>query len=440
MKRWQLLRLGLFQLAAGAVSVIFLGVVNRVMRVELGIDLFLVSLLVGGGHYLGALVAIPFGHYSDTHRLGGYHRTVYALGGTLVTALILAASPFVALWISQHQSPFGIALAFLFFLAEGVSTFVAGTAYLALIADLTTDQERGQVTGVVWTLLMVGIIATGIGTGLVLRVYSFGGFLTLTLAGAAAAITLSWIALFNQERSQTSAVSSSADGQARPQPSFRQALSLLLSSPTARWFAAFLLLSMFSYFMQDAILEPFGGEVFGFDAARTARFNSYMGVGVITGMLAGGLWLIPRFGKPRITALGCWLQGGAFGLLAFSSFAGRSAWLPLAITFLGLGAGFFTVGGVSMMMDLTFAEHTGLFVGTWTLVQAVAKGPAAIAGGALQTTLMGSGATAAQAYAGVFFFEGLGIVISIFFLSRVGVRAFRSRFEALDRVIAHAAD
>jgi len=59
MSRGALLRLGLFQLAAGGISVLFLGVLNRVLRVELGLDLFTVSLLVGGGHYLGALVAIP---------------------------------------------------------------------------------------------------------------------------------------------------------------------------------------------------------------------------------------------------------------------------------------------------------------------------------------------------------------------------------------------
>ena len=72
MSRLQLLRLGLFQMAAGGLSVLFLGVLNRIMRVELGIDLFVVGLLVGGGHYLGALVAIPFGHYSDTHSLAGF--------------------------------------------------------------------------------------------------------------------------------------------------------------------------------------------------------------------------------------------------------------------------------------------------------------------------------------------------------------------------------
>jgi BCD family chlorophyll transporter-like MFS transporter len=165
-----------------------------------------------------------------------------------------------------------------------------------------------------------------------------------------------------------------------------------------------------------------------------------MGAGVIAGMLTGGLWLIPRFGKPSITSLGCWLMGGAFALLAYAGLNGQASLLPLAILCLGLGAGFFTVGGVAMMMDMTFAAHTGLFVGAWTLVQAAAKGPAAIIGGALQTALVNAGATAAQAYAGVFAFEGVGILLSIFFLSRVGARVFQQQAESFERVLAHTAD
>jgi BCD family chlorophyll transporter-like MFS transporter len=435
MQRSRLLRLGLFQLAAGSTSVIFLGVVNRVMRVELGLDLFVVSLLVGGGHYLGALVAIPFGHYSDTHRLAGYRRTAYALGGAVVTALLLAVSPFVAIWLSTHQTLPGFALGFLFFLLEGISTFIAGTAYLSLITDLTTETERGPATGVVWTMLMVGIIATGIGTGVILSRYSYSAFLTLTLAGAAFALLLALAALLGQEKRAPGSAPSIA-----PAPGLRASLRVIARSAQTRWFAAFLLLALFSYFMQDVILEPFGGEVFRLDAAHTARFNAYMGTGVILGMLLGGLALIPRFGKPRITALGCWLQAGAFALLAFASVSQQVHWLSLAITVLGFGAGLFTVGGVALMMDMTSTEQTGLFVGAWTLIQALAKGPASIAGGALQTGFAALGATPAQAYAGVFAAEGLGVLVAVYLLSRVGVAAFRHEVASFGTLAAEAMD
>ena len=59
MNRTQILRLGLFQMAAGGLSVIFLGVLNSVMRVELGMDLLLVRFLIGGGPVSNTDLRLP---------------------------------------------------------------------------------------------------------------------------------------------------------------------------------------------------------------------------------------------------------------------------------------------------------------------------------------------------------------------------------------------
>jgi len=436
MGRGRLLRLGLFQLAAGSSSVIFLGTVNRVMRVEFGLDVFLVSLLVGGGHYLGGLASIPFGHYSDTHRLGGYRRTAYALAGALITALCLAAAPLVVQWLAAHQTPLAWSLGFLFFLTEGLATAIGGTAYLALIADLTTERERGPATGVVWTMLMVGIIFTGIASSVVLDPYSFARFETLAWLAAGFALVLAVAALAGQEPRVTAAPAA----QAAAGPGFAASLRLLLSSRQARWFAAFLGLALFSFFMYDVILEPFGGEVFGLAAGVTSRFNSYLGVGVILGMLLGGTVLIPRFGKPRITGLGCWLMGGAFALLALAGFTEAERLLTLAITALGFGSGLFTVGGVALMMDLTAARHTGLFAGAWTLVRTLATGPASVTGGALVAGFAGLGATAGQAYGLVFALEGVGVIVAAFLLAHVGVQSFQREMAPFGQVASEAMD
>jgi BCD family chlorophyll transporter-like MFS transporter len=291
MRRLQLIRLGLFQLGAGASSVIFLGVVNRVMAVELGINIQIVSLLLSA-HYLGGLLTMPLGHYTDTHPLAGYRRTFYALGGALVAAVCLALSPGVVLWLAANQGPLTFGLGFLFFLLEGVGTAMAGTAFLALLADLTTEKERGPASGIAWTFLMVGIIAAGISIGVVLKPYSPAAFISLALAGAVLVVVLVLVALLGQEKRVTAALP------AAPARSFVAALRLLLSSAQARWFAAFLLLSLFSFFVQDVILEPFGGAVFGLAVNVTSRFNAYLGTGVILGMLLGGTVLI-RVGKPH---------------------------------------------------------------------------------------------------------------------------------------------
>jgi BCD family chlorophyll transporter-like MFS transporter len=423
MKRTTLLRLGIFQLTAGGLSVLFLGVLNRVMRIELGLPLLTVSVLVGGGHYLGALIAIPFGHYSDRHALAGYKRTSYILLGAIIVALLLAFSPSVVSWLALDPSWFRTLLSFLFFLLEGIATYVAGTAYLSLITDLTEDSERGQATGLVWTLLMVGIILTGVGSSVVLESFSFSKFVLLFELGAIASIMLAMFALWRQEPRYSMA-------KAPPKGRLRSSLKMIAANHQARWFGAFLFISMFSYFMQDVLLEPFGGEVFGLSASATTRFNAYMGIGVVGGMLAGGLRLIPNLGKRRVTAIGIVIMIGAFSGLAGTALVGVASSLPLIIIFLGLGAGFFTVGGVALMMDMTSREYTGLFVGAWTLLQALAKGPTAIIGGGLQSILVAFGSSPAQAYAGVFILEAVGLTLGLIFLRQVAVDRFRGDVES----------
>ncbi len=418
MTRSQLLRLGLFQMAAGGLSVLFLGVLNRVMRVELGLDLLVVGLLVGGGHYLGALVAIPFGHFSDIHSIGGYRRTFYIALGVTLAGLILVLSPWVVRWLALAPTPLNVSAAFIFFLLEGVATFVAGTAYLSLIASRTTSKERGPATALVWTLMMVGIIITGIGAATFMHTYTFDRMVSLFAIGFAAAMLLAVIALWRQEpRNRTES--------GPPSQSLRTALALLLHSQQSRRFAIFLMVGMFSYFMQDVILEPFGGEVFLLPPSETTRFNAYMGVGLVSGMLVGGMRLIPRMGKRGVTGFGCWIMIGAFAGLAASGFLQSARMLAAIITMLGLGAGFFTVGSVSLMMDMTSSQHTGLFVGTWTLVQALAKGPASLLSGGLQGAFLAVGALPGQAYGAVFTLEATGLLLAILLLRRVGVRRFQ---------------
>ena len=431
MRFQRILRLGLFQLAAGALSVLFLGVLNRVMRVELGLDLLTVTVLVGGGHYLGALIAIPFGYYSDRHPIAGFRRTVYILLGSLVAIVVLVSSPSLVRWIAEQPDGGRIATGFFFFLLEGISTYIAGTAYLSLITDLTEQDERGQVTGWVWTLLMVGIIFTGILSGFALEPYSIERVMLLFSLAAGTVLVLTLIALAGQEPKTSSLPSEDREN-------LRGAFSTILNNQQARWFGAFLFLSMFSYFMQDVLLEPFGGDVFALSPAETTRFNAYMGLGVVAAMLVGGIYLVPRRGKPWTTSFGVVLMALSFGGLAASSILEFSAALPLVILILGVGSGFFTVGGVALMMDMTSTAHTGMFVGAWTLVQAIAKGPTAIVGGALYTGLASVGLTVGQAYAGVFIIEAGGLLVSLLFLRRVTVEEFKHSLESFGKVAAEA--
>src|SRR3989304_195013 len=98
----RLLRLGLRQFAAGMLSVLAVGILNRIMKVEMGLDLGLVSLVIGA-HYFAAPLAIPLGHNSDRRSLRGYFRMPYILAGTLVTILATLSAPFIALHLEDQQ-------------------------------------------------------------------------------------------------------------------------------------------------------------------------------------------------------------------------------------------------------------------------------------------------------------------------------------------------
>ena len=434
MSRRSLFRLGLYQLGAGIVSVLLLGVLNRVLRVEMGLDLLVVGIVVGGGHYLGALAAMPFGYFSDRHPFWGLHRTPFIIGGIGLVCLALAAAPFVVRELAMRGGGIWVAGAFVFFLLEGIATYIAGTAYLALITDLTAERDRGRAVALVWTLLMGGILAGVFFTVITLREYSFAS-LSLSFAVAAGSVlTLAIAALWHQEPRAT------AKPRQNQGASFSESFKMLASSRPARCFFAFLVVGLFATFMQDVVLEPFGGEVLKLPVRATSLFNAYQMVGVIAAMWVGGARLIPRYGKEKVTAWGAWVQAGAFALLAVSSVL-QWAWLANpAILALGIGMGLFTVGGVSLMMDMTQTGQTGLFVGAWTLAQALAKGPAAVASSGLHNAARAIGAEPAAAYATVFLVEAAGLAVAVWLLHRVGVPRFSREAVPFSSVLTQSVD
>jgi len=428
MNRLQVLRLSLYQFWMGAVSVLMLGTLNRILRVEMGLDLALIGLTLGGAHYLAALVSIPIGHRSDSHSYNGYHRLPYIVAGTALAVLAVATAPFVAAFAAADPSPLRLVLAFAFFFMEGLGVNVGATAYLALVTDRTGEAERGRVVSIIWTVMMFGILAGALGGARYLQDYSFNRLVALFGLAAVTVVFLSLLALWGVERPRPAAGSSGA-------PTLRTALTVLQRSRQTRLFFAFLLLGLFFHFLQDIILEPFGGEVLGLSVRQTTLFNAYNMVGVITGLLVGGGLAIPRWGKKRVTAAGNLIGVVAFSLLAAISLRQEPGLVTLAIILMGLGTGAFTVGGVSLMMDLTVQGQAGLFVGAWTLAQALAKlGSSVFSGVAYDAILSATGGTH-LAYAAIFAIEATGLLLVTALLLPVSAHAFRREISDLEHTL-----
>ena len=420
----RILRLGLRQFAAGMLSVLTLGILNRVMKIELGLNLTLVSLVIGA-HYFAAIIAIPFGHRSDKHSWRGYHRTPYIALGTALTALATALAPFVAFFLAgQDGSLPAAAIGVGLFLLMGTGMYVAGTTYLSLITDLTVEEERSKVIAITWAMMMAGILA-GVFLGVwVMEHYSSERLVTLFLMMAGLVVGLTALAVWGQEPPRAIRPSAKA-------LTLKQALRLLTTSQQTLFFFAFLFGGIFFLFVQQMALEPFGGDVFGLSVKETTFFNAYQMVGVLLGMGMTGGWLARRLGKKAATGLGAVVSAIAFALLAVASIG---SYLPLVkpgIFFMGLGMGIFTVGGLALMMDLTVKEQVGLFMGAWTLAQALANGLASVGGGILHDVGFGLWGSEAGAYALVFLVEAGGLLGIIALLLPVDVTRFRAEVAKL---------
>jgi BCD family chlorophyll transporter-like MFS transporter len=135
---------------------------------------------------------------------------------------------------------------------------------------------------------------------------------------------------------------------------------------------------MFAYSVQELVLEPFAGLVFGMSPGQSAQLSGVLHGGVLLGMILVGV-LGSRFGDRkslwmrRWTIAGCLGSAGALGSLAMASVVGP-AW-PLAPTvfILGFANGVFAVSAIGSMMGLAGAgreSREGIRMGVWGAAQA----------------------------------------------------------------------
>src|SRR5512145_2838082 len=123
-----IVRLGLVQMALGAIVVLTTSTLNRVMVVELALPALVPGLLVAI-HYAVQLTRPRMGFGSDRSGqctpwiLGGM--AVLATGGTLAAA--------ATAWMSTNRSA-GLALAALAFFLVGLGVSACGTSLLVLLA------------------------------------------------------------------------------------------------------------------------------------------------------------------------------------------------------------------------------------------------------------------------------------------------------------------
>lgn len=439
-----MVRLGLFQMGLSMMSILTLGVLNRVMIQELAIPATIAA----------AILAIPlfvsptrlwFGQLSDSKPLLGHHRTGYVWVG----AAVLAVTAFIAVqaiwqlgqavqalggWALTPQTFVWTGIVALVFVVYGMATSASSTTFTALLVDISEEDNRSKLVGIVWSMLMVGVILGAVISGILLnQLATDKAFETLQasvnrlfIIVPAVVFGLAFVATFRIENKYSKYASRSAMVNREDSIGLGHAWRILTANRQTGRFFAFLVVMTISLFMIDPVMEPYGGQVFGMPVSESTKLNAFLGIGTLLSLSATGFLLVPRIGKRKTARLGCFLIAICAALVLLSGFTANPQWLRTALFFFGLSNGIITTGAISLMLDLTVAESAGTFIGAWGLGQAMARGIAVVTGGAVLDLGKSLFTNPVLAYGLVFTLQVLGMFVAVWVLSRVDVTEFRT--------------
>jgi BCD family chlorophyll transporter-like MFS transporter len=368
-----IVRLGLVQMALGSIVVLTTSTLNRLMVVELALPAVLPGFLVAL-HYGIQITRPNWGFLSDK----GGSRARWIIGGMAVLGLgaMLAA---LAIPVLDGGVGAGLMLSILAYALIGLGVGASGTSLLALLATATAPRRRAAAATITWLMMIFGIAVTAVTVGGFLEPYSPTLLLKIVGVVTFVAFAVTCIAVWGVERGL----------EVRPEPEaqpFCDGLAEIWSERRARNFTLFVFLSMTAFFMQELILEPYAGLVFGFTPGQSTQLSGAQNGGVFLGMLIVGIAATGfRLGSLRIWVMaGCVGSAMSLTIISLIGQAGAPFLVP-AVMLLGLFNGMFAVAAIGSMMALAGEgreKREGTRMGLWGAAQAMAAGFGGLLGAA----------------------------------------------------------
>ncbi len=414
----RLLRLSLFQISVGMALALLIGTLNRVMIVELHVPAALVAVMVSLPLLFAPFRAI-IGFRSDHHRSHlGWRRVPYIWMGTLLQFGGFAIMPFALLVLGglgqSSQAPMWVAHigAGLAFLLVGAGLHTTQTVGLALATDLAPPEDRPKVVGLMYVMLLVGIIMSSVVFGYVLEDFTPGTLIRTVQGAAVLTLCLNVIALWKQEgRSRDR-----KPGVYQEDPDFMESFLLFCNGEHAKRRLIAIGLGTMAFSMEDILLEPFGGESLGLTVAQTTYLTAVLAMGGLVGF-AWASRILSRGGDPfKMASLGAVVGIPAFIAVIVSAPQASSLLFALGVLFIGFGAGLFGHGTLTATMNSAPPGQAGLALGAWGAVQASTAGAAMALGGIIRD-LSAQFTDSATAYSIVYSLEAVLLLMTVIIMN-----------------------
>ena len=386
MNWFSILRLGLVQLCIGSSVVIPLSTLNRLMKVELALPATIAGFLIAL-HYAVQLTRVNWGYLSDKTQ----NRSQWIIFGMLILGIggVLAS---VSIPLIESNFAYGIMLALFSYTLIGFGVGAAGTPLLALLASYSSKSQKGFAASITFLMMILGLAITGITTGIILDPYSHQKLMKITASLAIITNILSYLSLKNLEKSLLNNADARIPNSIRYDAPFLTGIKKIWMEREARLFTIFIFISMGAFSMQDPILEPFAGEVFGFAVGESTKLDGLHKVGTLIGIIliilclskfrigfgSFSIFKNERLGSEKLWLItGCLFSALSLFIISLLGLTYRDPGiLNSVVFFFGISNGVFTAGILGTMLHLASRgsgdNNTGTRMGIWGAAQAYA--------------------------------------------------------------------
>jgi BCD family chlorophyll transporter-like MFS transporter len=412
-------RMAFFQLGFGLISVLVLGVLNRVMFAELGLSATLIGFLLAMPPLVSPL-RLWLGYLSDSHPILGYRRLPYILGGMVLAVAGVLGGSASALQIPSAAA-WAMPAAVIAFLVYGMGKNGMATAFQALIADVFDEEQRPQATAILKAAFIAGIIGGSVGLGRLADPYSPDRLLAIVGGTGLVAILLSVLGCLGVEPTGQDVLE--ICNRVR-EVSFGPTLKLTFRNPQVRLFFFFIGATLLATLSQDIYLEPYGAKVFNMSIGETARLNIYWGVGTLGSLMLSGMVLVNRMGRKWVAGVGLVIVALTFAGLIVAGMGGQPTVFVGLVLLLGIGSGISASGALTLMVDFTTPENAGLLMGAWTIAHQLAEVVGNILGGVLIDGAFALSGNYVIAFGAVFGVEIIAAALGLALLSRISLSVF----------------
>lgn len=369
--------------------VLLIGTLNRVMIVELKVPASIVAMMVAL-----PLVFAPFraliGFKSDVHRCElGWRRVPYIWMGTMLQFGGFAVMPFALLvlagaghaadappWIGQLGA--GIA-----FLLVGAGMHTTQTVGLALATDLAPSESQPKVVGLMYVMLLVGMIASAFIFGVLLEDYSPGRLVQVVQGAALTTLVLNVIALWKQETRDRNRKRSPV-----PDPTFKESWQSFSKGGAAVRRLLAVGLGTAAFTMEDVLLEPYGGEILNLSVSSTTFLTATLAIGSLFGFGLASKILSKGADPFRMASIGALVGIPAFLAVIIAAPMQSPMLFGFGTFLIGFGGGLFGHGTLTATMQFAPKDQVGLALGAWGAVQATAAGVAMALGGLIRDVVV----------------------------------------------------